>query len=94
MDKRESNRKVWSQRVEQWQASGLTAQGWCREHELNYHSFLYWKNKSVKARFIELTAESQAALEIQCEDIRLFIKTDFDELTLLRCLKAIRASRC
>ena len=28
--------------IEQWQASGISQQAFCREHGVTYHSFHYW----------------------------------------------------
>ena len=35
----------WRQHIAQWQASGLSQAGYCRQHELATHPFSYWKCK-------------------------------------------------
>jgi hypothetical protein len=35
----------WQQHIAQWQASGLSQAGYCRQHELTAHQFSYWKCK-------------------------------------------------
>jgi len=36
-------RKFWKAKLQEWQASDLTAPGWCRANQLPYHQFIYWK---------------------------------------------------
>ena len=35
----------WQPHIEAWQASGLSAKRFCREHSLSYGRFLYWSAK-------------------------------------------------
>ncbi len=35
----------WQPHIEQWQQSGQTQRAFCREHELNYDQFVYWRKK-------------------------------------------------
>jgi hypothetical protein len=35
----------WQQHIAQWQTSGLSQAGYCRQHELTAHQFSYWKCK-------------------------------------------------
>jgi len=47
--------EFWHQHITQWQASGLSQAGYCRQQTLREHQFSYWKcklltgNKPVKA---------------------------------------------
>lgn len=36
---REEKRALWRERIEVYQSSGLTAAEWCRENEVNLHTF-------------------------------------------------------
>lgn len=38
-----SKRAVWCERLEAWQASGLSAAGFCRSCGLSYAQFVYWQ---------------------------------------------------
>ena len=35
----------WQHHIAQWQASGLSQAGYCRQQELCAHKFSYWKRK-------------------------------------------------
>lgn len=35
----------WQHYVEVWQASGMTQAEFCKQHDLLYHRFIYWKQK-------------------------------------------------
>lgn len=35
----------WQHHLAQWQASGLSQAGYCRQQELSAHKFSYWKRK-------------------------------------------------
>ena len=39
----ERKREYWFSQIENWEKSGLTQSDYCREHELVYHRFNYWK---------------------------------------------------
>ena len=44
----ESQRKFssqWVELVSLWKESGLTQQAYCKQKDINYHSFGYWKQK-------------------------------------------------
>ena len=35
----------WPALISQWQDSGLSGQQFCRDHDLVYHRFVYWRKK-------------------------------------------------
>lgn len=35
----------WQEQFAAWQASGLSAQAFCKHHSLSYHRFSYWRSK-------------------------------------------------
>ncbi len=35
----------WQQHVEHWRDSGLSGVAFCKQHELSYHQFTYWRRK-------------------------------------------------
>ena len=43
--KRAEARQVWAKRVEEQQASGLSAAAWCRKEKVSYSSFIYWRRR-------------------------------------------------
>jgi hypothetical protein len=42
-----SQHAFWQPHAIAWQASGLSKARYCREHELNYHQFIYWLPRFV-----------------------------------------------
>ncbi|MFO8083785.1 MAG: hypothetical protein R6U27_05645 [Desulfobacterales bacterium] len=64
----EEKRRWWKEHVDTWSASGKTQTAYCRENDLSYSRFQYWKKRliqSSKPAFIELClgeAERQASL--------------------------------
>lgn len=41
-----ANRKIWEARLRAWRKSGLAGAEYCRQYNLSYHAFTYWKRKS------------------------------------------------
>jgi ribosomal protein L32E len=35
----------WREQIHVWQVSGESQQAFCRQHELSYHRFTYWRRK-------------------------------------------------
>ena len=35
----------WREQITTWQASGLSGQIFCQQHQLTYHQFVYWRQK-------------------------------------------------
>ena len=35
----------WRRHIEDWRSSGLTQQAFCRNRDLSYHQFHYWRRK-------------------------------------------------
>ncbi len=42
---RQSRSEFWNQHIENWSSSDLTQVEYCRQNELNRHTFSYWKSK-------------------------------------------------
>lgn len=41
----EGLKTYWREQIDAWRASGETQQAFCRQHELSYHRFTYWRRK-------------------------------------------------
>ena len=37
--------KHWTDLIEQWSESGLSAKAWCEQEHLTYPTFCYWRRK-------------------------------------------------
>lgn len=42
---RSERHTFWEAHVHAWQDSGISKAMYCREHELQYHQFIYWVSK-------------------------------------------------
>jgi len=40
------NHAIWQQRIDEQISSGLSQKTWCRENNINFHNFAYWKKRS------------------------------------------------
>ncbi len=39
---------LWASHVQSWQKTQQSQSAYCRDHDLNYHRFTYWRRKLVK----------------------------------------------
>ncbi len=37
------NKENWQEHVEAWKTSGQTQREYCDNHDLNFHTFKYWR---------------------------------------------------
>ncbi len=37
--------QAWQQRINDWQATGLSGSAYCKQQSLTYHQFVYWRQK-------------------------------------------------
>ncbi len=101
LQKTTPTRDKWQELVRQWEASQMSAKAWCLQHEVSYVSFISWRKRlrstlqvtanSPKASFVELIDRSTglSGIEIQVQNLRLYVSTSFDSATLLRCLQVL-----
>lgn len=40
-----SSNKTWQAHMKVWRKSGLNCKEYCRQYQLSYHAFIYWKRK-------------------------------------------------
>jgi len=93
--KREQQRQGWKKQVELWQASGMSALAWCRQHNLAYQSFLYWKRRLAKwsqGKFVEVKDGDSncTGISIESQGLTIQLARDFDTPTLQRLLRIVR----
>lgn len=41
--------KIWQAHLNAWRKSGLTGADYCRQRNLSYHAFNYWKKKNSQS---------------------------------------------
>ena len=99
MASREEKHKLWEQRLQEWKNSSRSAAKWCKEQNISYATFVYWKSKlkppvQEEVIFEELKEPSSTATELRWGEARLYLDKDFDLATLEKCLIAFRRVQC
>ena len=91
----------WERTLQKQKQSGLSVSRWCKENQVPYHTFIYWKRRFVRVTplerksFVELSENpSKSGIQLECDGIRVNVEKGFDSLTLARCLQALRSSQC
>ena len=47
---RQEKQRFWGGHLSQWKESGLSQSAYCREHQLNLHRFVYWKQRLARQK--------------------------------------------
>ena len=93
----------WRERIDAWRASGQKIAEWCRNNQISYDAFIYWRirllpkhdNKITKDVFVELPAEQKfSGIHIECRGLQIHLAKEFDLQTLARCIQAIGERLC
>jgi hypothetical protein len=93
----EGKRVLWEQRLQEWKDSKRSAAKWCKEQNISYATFCYWKSKLAPQEeviFEELKEPSSTAIELRWGEARLYVSEDFDIATLEKCLIVLRRVQC
>ena len=97
MTSRVNKHAIWEQRLQEWRKSNLSVKSWCKEQNILYATFCYWKTKlkpQEKVTFEELKEATPTAIELRWGEARLFLRADFDMATLEKFLIALRRAQC
>lgn len=99
-----SRSKEWIDKLAQWRESGQSGMAWCREHNIAYAVFLYWRKKLKQnqpttipvKQFSELFVEIKdqpldERLVLEYQGVLIRLSTNFDPITLKRCLQILRS---
>jgi hypothetical protein len=90
----------WETTIRKQQASGMSVNHWCREHQIVASVFHYWKGKLCleprldKSHFTELSDPQKSEIVLECEGIRICLGRDFDSVTLKQCLILLQEVKC
>ncbi len=101
----EEKRQEWKQLVEQWEATDqkISVTRWCSERNINYNTFLYWKErfrsgavrKIDESSFQELShSPVTTGIVLECNQIRIQLAENFDAPTLRKCLQILKEGVC
>lgn len=92
----EEKRRFWKQQIEGWYSSNQTRAAYCRQHDLSYDQFIYWKRKfrrDSKSSFIELKLPpvtlpkiiaTTSSLRISVSRFQIAVEQGFDPEVLER----------
>lgn len=93
-----SKRDHWQEVVRQWESSGTTQVRWCAEHQINYKTFIYWKQrlkgdsqKLSRQSFVELSDSpiKSSGIKIHRRNFTIELCNTFNRATLLHCLQVM-----
>ena len=60
-EKLEKLRKFWKTHLDKWEESGLPQKEYCRQHNLIYHRFGYWKarfkSRNLPVKFVQVASQ-------------------------------------
>jgi hypothetical protein len=101
----EETRQEWKQLIEQWAATTpkASALSWCNKNNINYHSFLYWRERlhsriMDRSSFQELDfvqePQTQTGIVLECNQIHIRLEENFDANTLRKCLQILKEDVC
>lgn len=102
--KLEENREVWEKRVEEFKASNLSQVAWSKENGVNVSGLRYLIRKLNKPNIstreslpvVEFAAISItedkifSPIEIEVNNVKLFITNNYDEVLLLKLINSLR----
>ena len=94
----------WRARIHRWRESGKGPTEWCREQNINYDQFYYWKirilgkkqkSTSTVRQFVELVDQPTVSIPvIEYQGFRIEVGPTIDESALIRCLQIVRRVVC
>ena len=95
----EETRQEWKNRILSQRSSGLSVSAWCKENNILYHVFNYWKDRLFtkshlnRDSFIELKNKNrvdQVTVILECQNIRIYLSEHVDVATLKKYFEALK----
>ena len=99
----------WSKIIEQWRISELSARAWCRQHDITYSTFMYWRQRLQQQNvsqneiqplpsspFIEIKDSTivDSGVSVLCQGVQIDLCRDFDRSVFLSCVKTLQGDVC
>lgn len=98
------NNRHWQAHLKAWKKSGLSGAEYCRQHNLSYYAFIYWKKKAARRkspvhfapvpalRVAEASGRQHAAgLKVELgPDLKIEVYDHFSPATLSRLVEALK----
>jgi len=84
----------WTEKLADWSGSGLSIAAWCRQNDVNYHRFLYWRKRletppEGAGRFVQLSV-GKSPLHLECNGIMIHVGHGFDRVLLKDLLTLLK----
>jgi hypothetical protein len=61
--------QFWQDHITAWQGSGLSQAAYCKQHEIKFHNFAYWRNRlSSRKTCIKIDETQRDGCVTPCDD--------------------------
>ena len=97
------SQQEWVERMERWRRSGQSVSDWCKKNRIKRSAFYRWRKRLIRSHsrsqedsiahaFVEIPEEpsSDTGIEIECQNLIIRVKKEFDSKTLRSCLQILR----
>jgi transposase-like protein len=97
----EKEKQEWKERVRLHSDSGQSLQQWCREHQVNYDSMIYWRRKMgasaakaiERSSFRELPSPlADQRITIEYQKVQIHLPPNLDPVILTKYLRGLKES--
>ena len=101
-EERALKRRYWKEQIEAWQVSGLEQTEYCRQNNLKYHLFTYWKKKLahpvespvclVQVPFAQTITPRASSIPlglVLANGYRIEVERDFDPVALKQLIHVL-----
>ena len=102
-EERSRKGRFWKEQIECWKSSGLEQTEYCRQNNLKYHRFTYWKKRLVQpaetpvclvqvpfAQTISPQASSRPLGLVLDTGYRIEVERDFDPVALKQLIHVLK----
>ncbi len=79
----EEQQLAWKETILRQKESGLSIKTWCRQNQIRFSAFYYWKDKLFsksldRANFTEFGIKKDCALTLECPGVRISLESNCD----------------
>ena len=96
----EEKKQHWREQFQKQRDSGLSIKQWCYENQITEHAFYYWRARLLpkptlsRSQFTEIADSKNVGISIEYKDMSIRLDSNFDPLTLKKCLAVLREIPC
>jgi len=91
-----SKPQIWLERIHEQKSSSLSIAVWCKQNQIPYQTFCYWKRRLTKPSITQVSfieqqeKDTQSGIQLECKGIKVHLEKDFDSSTLSRVLTLLK----